>query len=242
MASAAEHYDRHLGTIYEWMWGSDAAAFRRARAELEEAVGPGRSGLAVDLGAGFGLHAVPLAELGFQVLAVERCEPLIQRLAEHMRGRPVRIAACDLRDFRAQLNGPAQLVLCMGDTLTHLESLQDVERLLREVHAALRAGGRFLAGFRDYRVALTGEARFIPVKCSPDRLLTCFVEYRDDTVLVHDILHERRDGAWTMQVSSYPKLRLDPDWLSDRLAASGFTTAATRSPAGLIRITAIKAA
>lgn len=48
-----------------------------------------------------------------------------------------------------------------------------------------------LLSFRDYSVPLQDEKRFIPVRSDEGRILTCFLEYSEDSVLVHDILHER---------------------------------------------------
>jgi hypothetical protein len=59
--SVERHYQRLLAPVYAWMIGDPEAAFARSREALA-AAGLGRGqGLAVDLGAGFGLQAIPLA-------------------------------------------------------------------------------------------------------------------------------------------------------------------------------------
>ena len=97
----------------------------------------------------------------------------------------------------------------------------------------------FVATFRDYVTApLQGEKRFIPVRGDEDRILTCFLEYGEATVTVHDVLHERRDGAWQLRVSSYPKLRLAPAWVVEALAARGFAVQQEAGPGGMVRVVA----
>ncbi|MEP7297536.1 MAG: hypothetical protein ABI702_15225 [Burkholderiales bacterium] len=110
----------------------------------------------------------------------------------------------DLLDFAAHLSGPAELVLCMGDTLTHLHSPAQVAQLLHAVAGALAPGGRFVATFCDYRQLPEGDARFIAVRSDALRLHTCFLEEQGDRVRVHDLLHERasQDAPWQMRVSS----------------------------------------
>lgn len=241
MATVSEHYDRHLGPVYSWMIGDVGAAIERSREELR-ALGlhrPGPTGVAVDLGAGPGLHAIPLAEAGFTVLAVEACEPLVEELRLRTEGLPVRVERADLLAFRERLSSPADLILCMGDTLTHLSSRTDVRTLLGEVAAALVPSGVFVATFRDYAsTALEGVRRFIPVRSDEERSLTCFLEYSEDTVTVHDLLHERDDAGWQLRVSSYPKLRLDPAWVADALARNGLTVQQDTDANGMIRILA----
>jgi hypothetical protein len=55
---------------------------------------------------------------------------------------------------------------------------------------------------------LKHEQRFISIKSNDSRILTCFLEYFPDHVMVHDILYEKQNGKWIKKISTYPKLRL----------------------------------
>ena len=101
MATVSEHYDRLLGPVYSWMVGDAVAAMESNRAELQ-ALGlrPVTTGLAVDLGAGPGLHAIPLAQMGYSVVAVERCAALAGELRARAGALPVRVVEGDLIHFR----------------------------------------------------------------------------------------------------------------------------------------------
>ncbi len=49
--------------------------------------------------------------------------------------------------------------------------------------------------FRDYAGApLEGDARFILVRSDEQRVMTCFLDYADRSVAVHDLLHEKHGG------------------------------------------------
>ncbi len=135
----------------------------------------------------------------------------------------------------------ASLIVCLGDTLTHLESTDDVERLVRDVAASLRPGGRFVVTFRDYMHPATGDARFIPVRSDANRIHTCFLEEQPDHMLVHDIVHERDGAAWRMKVSSYPKLRLAPAAVAETLRYAGLEPTVAPGARGMVRITAVRA-
>jgi SAM-dependent methyltransferase len=240
VASVAEHYDGHLGPVYRWMVGDIMAAMERSRAELH-AVGivPGATGLAIDLGAGLGLHAIPLARLGFEVVAIETSSPMAEELRRETGDLPVRAVEGDLRRFREYVSGLADVIACMGDTLTHLPSQEAVAQVLDDVAATLASPGVFVATFRDYtRAGPAGTARFIPVRSDEARILTCFLEYGEGTVTVHDLLHERTDAGWQLRASSYPKLRLDPAWVVGRLEAVGLSARQEAGPGGMVRIVA----
>ena len=61
MATSETHYRTHLGPVYAWMLGDMDAAFARGAREIDDLPLPVALGVAVDLGAGLGMHAVPLA-------------------------------------------------------------------------------------------------------------------------------------------------------------------------------------
>jgi SAM-dependent methyltransferase len=237
MSSVTDHYEKMLASIYSWTSGSAEAALEAGKAEIDELglqLPPGA--LVIDLGAGFGSHAVPLARAGARVLAVDSSAGLLAELKRLAGNLPVTVVQDDLLSFRAHLTEKAAAVLCMGDTLTHLPEHHLVDFLVQEVHESLAPGGHFVLTFRDYSEPLRDEARFIPIRSDERRILTCFLEYEEDTVVVHDILHERAGDAWETRVSSYRKLRLAPDRVIASLETIGFETRRENASRGMVRV------
>ena len=231
MNSVSDHYAQLLAPVYTWMAGSVEVALETGKSEIDDLqLQLPTGGLVVDLGAGFGKHAIPLARAGMRVLAVDSSTELLQELDRLSTGLAIESVADDLLSFRSHLEEKAVAVLCMGDTLTHLPEHIHLDFLVQEVHEALAPGGHFVLSFRDYSEPLVGDARFIPVRSDERRILTCFLEYEEDTVVVHDILHERAGDAWETRVSSYRKLRLSPERVIASLETFGFET---RKQAGL---------
>jgi SAM-dependent methyltransferase len=241
--SAAAHYESHLGPVYSWMLGDMEAAFARSAAELDGLQLPlAQNRVAVDLGAGLGLHAIPLARRGIGVTAIDSCAMLLDELRARAAALPIAAIHGDLLEFRAFVKEPPALILCMGDTLTHLGTLSAVESLLASVAAALAPAGVFAATFRDYASKLLeGDQRFILVRADEQRILTCFLEYGEHVVTVHDLLNQRENGLWRQTVSSYPKLRLDPASVDSILTGYGLTVRRDTTPSGMVRIVGTKA-
>ncbi len=236
MSSIAQHYSSHLAPVYVWMAGGVEAALKAGTHDLA-AYMPG-AGVAVDLGAGFGMHSIPLAEAGYEVLAVDTSALLISTLRENRKGLSIRAVEANLLQFRDHMPIPANLIICMGDTLTHLESVEQVVQLSQEVRRSLVTGGKFVATFRDYSNPPSGEARFIPVRSDSDRILICFLEQSPEHMIVHDLLHERDGSAWKLKVSSYKKLRLSPARVERIFADAGMVTRVEAGPRGMVRLTA----
>lgn len=241
MATVTEHYEHLLAPIYIWMAGGTESALQAGQAEIAELNLPLPQGATVvDLGAGFGMHAIPLARAGHRVLAIDASQELLHAL-DGLRGNLAIETICDeLLNFQSHLSAPPAAVLCMGDTLTHLENPAEALRLIEAVAASLPVGGFFVLSFRDYSAPLSGDARFIPVRSDESRILTCFLEYENDAVIVHDILHQRSAEAWQTRVSHYRKLRLPPEQIITWLQAHGFAAHRESGLRGMVRIVARK--
>jgi SAM-dependent methyltransferase len=242
MATVADHYEAHLAPVYLWMSGGVDAAFARGNAEIAALLPHLATGTtAVDLGAGFGMHAIPLGRRGYSVVAVDSSTLLLEELRRHAAGLPVSAVQDDLLSFQRYVNSRVDLILIMGDTLTHLPDRSAVQTLIARAAESLCPGGQFIATFRDYTSALAGDARFIPVRADENRILTCFLEYGDDHVDVHDLLHERQGSVWQFKLSGYRKLRLSPAWVGGALDDAGFSVRNEPGPSGMVRLIATRA-
>ena len=223
MATSTEHYDNHLGRVYSWMIGDfnglqqeQEALFRRLQ------LLPSSAGKAFDLGAGNGIQSVSLARLGFSVMALDLNHQLLSELRENIEGFPVTVIKDDLLNISAYAHHTPELVVCCGDTITHLPSFEYIEQLIQDTYNTLAPGGKLLLTFRDYSVELKGDARFIPVRSDKAQIATCFLEYFSDRVVVTDILHKHIDGKWIQQVSSYAKVRVSRETILSALLKVGY--------------------
>jgi SAM-dependent methyltransferase len=230
MSAVDEHYEHLLAQHYSWMFGvSFEERVNEQKAFLSHALEPLESApedtLAVDLGCGPGFQTIALAQLGFSpVIAIDTSSALLDELRSHIGNLPVKTEKADLRTLPAIVPaGRATVIVCMGDTLTHLPQRADVATLFRDVFESLRPGGMFVITYRDLTKELFGTDRFIPVRSDDDKLMTCFLEFENaDSVVIHDLVHVRQGVGWSLNKSSYKKLRLGVEWVSEQLSKAGF--------------------
>jgi 2-polyprenyl-3-methyl-5-hydroxy-6-metoxy-1,4-benzoquinol methylase len=218
-----EHYDNHLGNFYSWYTGDfnkNKEAFRLFC--IENTIKPQSSKIALDLGAGNGIQSIALAELGFKVTAIDFNEQLISELKSRIGSLPVTVLNDDIRNIRKHSVLHPELIICCGDTLTHLDSVAEINQLIKDIYEALLPGGRVILTFRDYSHELADASRFIPVKSDSRRILTCFIEYFPDKIRVTDLLHELENDRWVQKASSYYKTRFGMDNALAILKDSGF--------------------
>lgn len=218
--SAKEHYDTLLADAYSWMCGDiNERAEEAKRYFLSAGLPDGAGKSAVDLGAGYGIHTKALCDIGYDVTAVDFSKTLLNELKQNVPAAKTIYA--DMREFEFTFN--PDIVLCMGDTLTHLESTSELQALLSRVSAAMNSGSMLFLSWRDLCMELQGTSRFIPVKSDDTRILTCFLEYTsDEHVTINDVLYTRKDGKWDFRAGSYCKLRLAAEQIRGLLAGMGF--------------------
>ena len=234
MASAEEHYERLLAQHYTWMRGDFDTEVGEYRKVLEGlGLSTGWDGKALDLGAGSGIHTVALADLGFRVVSLDSSEALLRELRERTSGREVRTMLDDMRNAEAYAaEGPFEVAVCMGDTLSHLESFDEVSALVGDVYGVLEEGGKLILEFRDYTAELRGVDRAIPVRLDEDRIMVTFLEYEPLHVNVHDVVFLKRAGGWSSQKSAYKKLRVGTERVVESLEHVGFRAVETREDRG----------
>lgn len=233
--TARDHYDNHLAHFYSWMLGDfeEKQAIQQTFL-IRNNIKPVQNNMAIDLGAGNGLQSIALARLGFTVIAVDFNKLLLEELHARKGNLAINIVFDDMINFLMNLDRKADAIVCMGDTITHLESKNHVEKLLEKISEHLNPAGKVVISFRELTMELKGEERFIPVKSDDTKILTCFLEYFPNRVMVHDILHEFRSGRWIQKASAYPKLRLSEAFVRDTLERYNIKTLSNEKINGML--------
>lgn len=234
-----EHYDRFLAGQYAWMAGGfDSNLERNRRFFVQAGIVSRSTGTAIDLGAGCGFAAIPLAEAGFRVTAVDFCRPLLRELVHRAPG--IATVEGDILDFPLWAGRDPELIVCMGDTLAHLPGAGSVRDLLRQCYTELVPGGKFVLTLRDYTPGEIGETVVLPVRRDADRIFLCRLEYDEKCVGVTDIVYSHQSGTWERSASSYEKIRITLAFLLRELEHAGLRIDEHMAGEGLIAIIAEK--
>jgi SAM-dependent methyltransferase len=235
------HYDAFLAGSYAWVNGGlDDQVRKNKKFFSSHSVVPRDNRVAIDLGAGCGFQSIALAQIGYSVIAVDFCPSLLDELRSYADRLPVVTIRSDIRHYPSWSGRHPGFIVCMGDTLTHLASMADVEDLIRQCFSELDPGGRLVLTFRDYSVEPDGAVVVIPVLREADRIFIYRLEYHADTITVRDILYSRREGAWERSAGNYTKIRIAPDMLKRMLAGAGFAIEYSAVEGGIITVVAGK--
>ena len=236
----SRHYDKLLARHYSWMFGgsfADNVAAQRTLLETYLPVAFPKRGQAVDLGAGSGFQSAALADMGFSpVIAIDGCADLLDELNANRDGRPIVTVHDDICLVSSLVPDVGiSLAVCMGDTLPHLPDAETVRRLFADILGVLQVDGLLVLTFRDQSAPLDGIDRFLPVRSDDNRIMTCFLEYGPETIVVHDLIYLREGRAWHLYKSAYRKLRLKAPAVADWLTTAGYEII-INEPAGRMQI------
>ena len=230
MSTVTDHYRKLLSEHYVWMFGVPfEEKVAEQKALLERVLGalhpPVPRGPALDLGSGPGFQSIALAELGFSpVIAIDTSAELLAELQAASGSYAIVTRIADINSLKSiDLPSAPTIAVCMGDTLTHLSSRDEVESLFASVFSRLAWQGAFVLTWRELTVELRGTDRFLSIRSDDQKIMTCFLEYESSgSVLVHDLLHIRQPEGWVLHKSSYRKLRLSSAWVAAVLRNAGF--------------------
>ena len=236
---AKNHYENHLSNYYSWIYGGHEENIKKNKQFFESNnISPFDSKVAIDLGAGSGFQSIPLSQLGFKVTAVDFSKKLLNEIDNKQFN--IEIIEDDILNFENYSNRNPELIICMGDTLTHLADIDSVAKLVDNSYKELITGGKIILTFRDLTFELKGSERFIPVRNEENRIFTCFLEYSEEHIDVYDIVNERINDEWTQKISSYKKIKISAEQIKDILNKSGFKIDFFNKEKGMITIIGVK--
>lgn len=236
-----DHYDRYLGNFYSWTVGDFTERLvAQEKFFVENDVTPKLSGAAFDLGCGHGINSIALANLGFSVRAIDFNHQLLTELKERTEDRKIEAIDANLLEYLYSVRVRPELIVCMGDTLTHLSGPDQVDELIGLSAQKLERGGKLIISYRELTNELTNENRFIQVRSDETRIHSCYLEYLPGYVKVFDIFLERQGDKWKQSVSWYPKLRLPVSRVISSFEKNGFTLIKKEVVSGMTSLIASK--
>lgn len=140
-------------TFYERLSKYYDIVFKTGDAQLEliESLLPMGSRL-LDIGSGTGTYTIPLAKKGYQVVALDNDQSMIDRLRDKADAFDLMVEsfARDMLGLDDLIEDEYDGALCIGNTLPHLNDMNEVERFLEIVFRKLSAGGVFVIQTVNY--------------------------------------------------------------------------------------------
>jgi glycine/sarcosine N-methyltransferase len=120
----------------------------------------------LDAACGAGAQSIPLAQLGFQVVAVDPSPGMLRKAQEIATEFGVldklSFERADFLHLRDVVSGPFDALICKGNALPHLLLDQEINAALKIFFTLLRPGGTLVIGMRDFGLFMQDRPRFLP--------------------------------------------------------------------------------
>lgn len=214
----APYYDRFMDHIdYE----REAEAIYRFLFQVDKI-----KGRVLDIGAGSGGHLIPLLRMGIKADGLDYSEGMIrvlkEKTAEHHLSAG--LYTMDMRDFHTERH--YDVAYCFGETLHHLENIEDAAAFFRQSHEALKDGGYLLFTWqeRDYFDELADFGDFYD-RHGEDYLLwsTELKEEENAAYLSYTAFVEENDDIYHRIRETHRLAVFEEDEIRDAAEGAGFT-------------------
>jgi glycine/sarcosine N-methyltransferase len=178
---------------------------------------------ALDAGCGTGFHSILLSRLGVRVTAVDISSRMLIELAQHAAslGLDIRTMRAQLVDLPGGLNGSFDGIFCMGNTLAHLLTKQELHAALDAFARLLVPGGLLFLQVLNYDRILLTRPEIQSVKETDRGTFTRSYDYAGETIhftIRKDPIVQGEEGR-VQSVTLRPVLSAE---LCELLADSGF--------------------
>jgi len=190
----------------------------------------------LDAACGTGMHAIALARRGYAVSGTDVSQGMIDRARVNAAQANVDVQFCraGFGELDEALEPTARLdaVLCLGNSLPHVQTADGLETALSDFAAFLRPGGLLLIQNRNFNAVLAAQDRWMEPQShregDAEWLFVRFYDFAASGCLTFNMVRLERhgDGAWTQRVTSaklWPQTREE---LVEAMEGAGFETIA----------------
>jgi SAM-dependent methyltransferase len=120
----------------------------------------------LDASCGVGIQAIPLAQLGYEVVAADPSAGMLRKaheIAERFQvSDKIQFERIDFLNLPEYVHGTFDAVISKGNALPHLLLDEEIEQTLKIFYNYLRPGGLLIIGMRDFAPFMEDRPRFIP--------------------------------------------------------------------------------
>lgn len=120
----------------------------------------------LDVACGAGTQTIPMAQLGYEVVAIDPSGGMLAKAKALADERGVSDKATFLQgsfdDLMHLVEAPFDAIVCKGNALPHLITDEEIETALLTFFELLRPGGLLVVGMRDFDYFLEHRPTFLP--------------------------------------------------------------------------------
>lgn len=197
---------------------------------IEEQLQRGNAHRVLDVACGTGMHAIALARLGYDITGVDLSAGMIARARDNASaaGVDAQFKVAGFGQLTAMVGAGYDAVLCLGNSLPHLLTPNDLAAALADFAACLQPGGLLLIQNRNFDAVMTQRERWMGPQSyregDTEWLFFRFYDFESEGTLTFNVVTLMRAGnaEWSQQATSTQLWPLQKGELMKALAVAGF--------------------
>ncbi len=178
----------------------------------------------LDVACGTGQHVIALVQGGYTAGGAD-ASPAMVAAAQHnaaAAGVEAVFVVSDLLDLDAHVDGQFDAVLCLGNSLPHLLTEDQLVAALRQIRQRLVDRGLVILHNLNYDLRMQTRPRFFAAAGRATSLIWRFADYDDSGITFHTALFQWTGTGWTVEVNSTRQRPLLAAHLHVALSQAGF--------------------
>jgi SAM-dependent methyltransferase len=185
----------------------------------------------LDAACGTGMHAIALAKLGFEVAGADLSEKMIGKaeMNANAADASVRFKAVGFGELSAAFGRQSfDALLCLGNSLPHLLSADDLQEALVDFASCLNPGGLLIIQNRNFDVVMKNRHRWMEPQSAREGnsewLFLRFYDFEPDGLINFNILTLKRQDhqTWQQSILSTPLRPILSSHMQAGLKEAGF--------------------
>lgn len=171
------------------------------------------------------MHAIAFHDWGYHVVGTDLSEEMVAKSVENAGKREIGFLQLGFQDL-ATVQGRFDAVTCLGNSLPHVLTDEDLDLSLSSMFDVLLPGGVLIIHNHNYDRIMQLKARFMPPtsarKDGEEHLFLRFFDFEDDLLNFNMLSLKKRNGQWEMFPDSTKQRPLTKRLLEEHLEKSGF--------------------
>jgi SAM-dependent methyltransferase len=176
---------------------------------------PARS--ALDMGCGTGVHAIALAQLGLDVTGVDVSTRMLEKARRHAKKTRTVIRFVEGDFLTARPRVPCDMLICLGNSLPHLESRDALTAVLTHWRSLQATDGYVVIQLLNYRRVLEQRERIVNIRRDGGETIIRFYDFHDDALQFNILTLDETESGISHKLQS---TRLTPFTEEDITAAA----------------------
>lgn len=179
----------------------------------------------LDTACGTGMHAIAFGDWGYHVVGADISEGMIRRARHNAGKRPIPFIEAGFADAD-KIGGLFDAVTCLGNSLPHVLTDEDLDASLAGMRQCLLPGGLLIIHGNNYDRILGRGERFMPLASGKaqgrEHIFLRFFDIGDELLTFNVVTLDKRSGHWHMSADASTHRALTRDLLVSRLEKAGF--------------------